>query len=558
MKGSCRFILGTLLCCAAVCAEAPDWVRRGRAADSVYKYYVGRSSASASEQVGFAEATREAYEQAIRENFGFKTRIQSDAYESSSSVLSTKRVQVLSEDTRVYGFEQIDSFAQVRNEKWDVWILYRYPLAEISREKSRLATQAKSLEPEFSEQGSTSNSQRSGVLEVQTKPPGASLFVDGESYGVTPMRLNGVLTPGPHKLRLDHPSYVTVDEKVILVPGQVTKVDKALVPARAKLALTTEPSNANVVVNGRQAGTTPLSDLEVTANEPLKLEITHAEASPFVTTLEVAKDEFNSQHFVLPLKPASLLVRTQPSGAEVSFGPDEKGFSPFGPKTLNSGKVEVSIRKPGFQQETVLVTLRGGEKRVLEISLNPSKNSAEPAVWAEYSQPRDRKKAEESAAIFLSAWVPQFRSASSVYPSVPLTTVGASTTLLFESGWGLEFGYAYGARGVQFADSRLQLTMHRIHLAVPIFFRKRASSHFYLGPEFDFLLGRYQLTFASDGIPRSATTQNQLGYGVIGGYRTWWSGWGLGLRVGLVNQGASSATSGALSYLGGLECFSVF
>ncbi len=558
MNGISRFFFATLVGCAALCAEAPDWVRRGRPADAVYKYYVGRSSSSASEQAGFAEATREAYEQAIRENFGFKTRIQSDAYESSSAVLSTKRVQVLSEDTRVFGFEQIDSFSQVRNEKWDIWILYRYPLAEISREKSRLATQKKGVEAEFSEQGSVSNAQRSGALEIQSKPPGASVFVDGESYGVTPMRLNGVLSLGQHTLKIDHPSYLAVDEKVILVPGQVTKVDKALVPARAKLAVTTEPSNANVVINGKQAGTTPLSDLEVTANEPLKIEITHAEANPFVTTLEVAKDEFNSQNFVLPLKPASLLVRTQPSGAEVSIGGDERGFSPFGPKSLNSGKVEVRIRKQGFQQESVLLTLRGGEKRVLDISLSPAKASSEPAVWAEYSQPRDRKKPDADAAILLSAWLPQFRSASSVYPSIPLATVGVATTLLFESGWGLEFGYAYGARGVQFADSRLQLTMHRIHVAVPIFFRKRASSHFYLGPELDFLLGRYQLTFSSDGIVRSATTQNQLGYGFIGGYRAWWSGWGLGLRVGLVNQGASSATSGALSYLGGLECFAVF
>jgi hypothetical protein len=558
LKGISRFIFGTLLCCASVCAESPDWSRRGRPADSSYKYYVGRSSSASTEQVGFSEATREAYEQAIRENFGFKTRIQSDAYESSSSVLSTKRIQVLSEDIRVFGFEQVDSFSQVRNEKWDVWILYRYPLAEISREKSRLATQKKGAEVEFSEQGSASNSQRSGVLEIQTKPAGASVFVDGESYGVTPMRLNGVLAPGQHTLRLDHPSYAAVDEKVILVPGQVTKVDKTLVPARAKLALTTEPSNANVVINGKQAGTTPLPDLEVTANEPLKLEMTHAEANPFVTTLEVAKDEFNSQHFVLPLKPASLMVRTQPSGAEVSIGQGERGFSPLGPKSLNSGKVEVRIRKPGFQQESISLVLRGGEKRILEISLTPSRPSAEPAVWAEYSQPQDRKKLEAEAAVLLSAWLPQFRSGSSTYPSIPLATVGVSTTLLFESGWGLEFGYAYGARGAQFADSRLLLTMHRIHLAVPIFFRKRASSHFYLGPELDFVLGRYQLTFASDGIQRSATTQNQLGYGFIGGYRSWWAGWGLGLRVGLVNQGASSATSGALSYLGGLECFSVF
>src|SRR5690606_5934964 len=100
--------LRSLVCLAvaASCAMAfgapPEWVARGKAGDATYKYYVGRSSQAANEQQGFNEATREAYEQAIRENFGFQTRIESDAYESSKKSLTTKRIQLLSQDVRVY------------------------------------------------------------------------------------------------------------------------------------------------------------------------------------------------------------------------------------------------------------------------------------------------------------------------------------------------------------------------------------------------------------------------------------------------------------------------
>jgi hypothetical protein len=548
------FTLGTSLF-----GEVPEWARKGKPTDSTYKYYVGRSSGAANEQAGFSEATREAYEQAIRENFGFRTRIQSDAYESSTEVVSTKRVQVLSQDIRVFGFEQVDFYQQIRKDKVDVWVLYRYPLAEISRERSRLAAAREEVAPDFSESGSAAAGQRSGVLEVQTKPAGASVFVDGQSYGVTPLRLRGVLEPGPHTLRVDHPNYMTVDERIVLVPGQVSKVDKTLVPALAKLAITTEPSNANVVINGKQVGVTPVSDLQVTANESLKLEITHAEASPLVTTLEVAKDEFNSKHFVLPLKSASLTLRTQPTGAEVAIDGESVGFSPVGPKALSAGKHELRIRKAGYQEERLNVLLRGGEKRVIDtFALAPSKGTAEPSVWAEYSQPRDRKKIQEEEAVLLSAWVPQFRSSSTDYPSLPLATWGVSTTLLFGKSWGVELGYAYGARGVQYSDARSAVALHRIHFAIPFFFAASTKSHFYVGPEIDFTISRFTLRLTSDTADRALPTQNQFGYGLIGGYRKWWDGWGLGGRLGLVNHGSASVVGGSLSYLGGVECFAIF
>lgn len=382
-KGAYRLSVLFLAAASFAAADAaPEWIRRGRAADSTYKYYVGRSSQAASEQLGFNEATREAYEQAIRENFGFQTRIQSDAYESSKEVISTKRVQVLSQDIRVHGFEQVDAHVTSKSGKYDVWLLYRYPLAEISAEKSRLATSRSAPEQEFSEQGSAAAARKNGILEVRTQPEGASIFVDGESYGITPMRLNGVIASGRHRIRIDHPGYQTVEEDAVLVPGKKLTVEKQLVPALAKLAITSEPSNANVVINGQQVGTTPIASIEAPANKPLKIEISHAETDPLSTEIELSKDEFNSKNFELPLKDATLIVRSTPPGAEVTIDGEAVGRTPTAPKKLRAGKHEVTLNKAGYEENRAEIVLRGGEKRNEIRSLSQRKSGARVPAWA--------------------------------------------------------------------------------------------------------------------------------------------------------------------------------
>ncbi len=526
-------------------SEVPDWVKRGKAGDKTYKYYVGRSSGSGSEQAGIGEATREAYEQAIRENFGFQTRIQTDAYESTKKVVSTKRVQVLSQDIRVYGFEQIDFYSVPNGTKFDVWVLYRYPLAEISREKSRVASARETAAPEFSEQGTDSAGQKSGTLEISTTPAGASIYIDGNAYGVAPMRLRGVVEAGSHQLRLDHPSFETVNEVFVLVPGKTVRVEKTLVPAMAKMSLTSEPPNANVVINGQQMGTTPLPVLEVPANKSLKIELTHAEASPFATEIEVAKDEFNAKHFELPLKNASLIVRTTPPGAEVWIDGERAGYSPAGPKTLSAGKHEVRVRKQGFHWDKRAVVLRGGEKRTLDdFKLVLAKDTKEPAVWAEMTRPAPARRASEETAFLLSFWLPQYRSSTTRAPQVAHASWGMMVTLLATPFLGLEFGYLYGARST--------LKSHRFHFGMPFVFYRSPNQHFYFAGDLDFVFGR----------DTSLTgNQNQTGAGFSLGYRHWWgklSRFGFGFRTGAMSYGDSKNLTGIISYHAGLECLALF
>lgn len=55
-------------------------------------------------------------------------------------------------------------------------------------------------------------------LLVQSLPPGAQIFVDGERRGMTPARIR-IASPGPHRIRLTHPGYRDAAREGQWLPG---------------------------------------------------------------------------------------------------------------------------------------------------------------------------------------------------------------------------------------------------------------------------------------------------------------------------------------------------
>jgi len=62
--------------------------------------------------------------------------------------------------------------------------------------------------------------QPTGTLQVDTAPAGARVYIDGAYYGTTPFRLD--LEPGVHELRLEHPSYPAIAQRIGIAAGRTT------------------------------------------------------------------------------------------------------------------------------------------------------------------------------------------------------------------------------------------------------------------------------------------------------------------------------------------------
>jgi hypothetical protein len=98
-----------------------------------------------------------------------------------------------------------------------------------------------------------------GTLVVQTNPTGASVEIDGQPRGMTPLSLD--LSPGRHTLKLSNEGNVRSMPITIVAGGQVSQLIE--LPRAAsllgELQVRTEPAGAQVTVDGHAYGRSPLT-----------------------------------------------------------------------------------------------------------------------------------------------------------------------------------------------------------------------------------------------------------------------------------------------------------
>jgi serine/threonine protein kinase len=98
-----------------------------------------------------------------------------------------------------------------------------------------------------------------GTLLVQTNPSGASVEIDGQAHGITPLSLD--LSPGRHTLKLANEGNIRSMPITIVAGGQVSQLIE--LPRAAsllgELQVRTEPAGAQVTVDGHAYGRSPLT-----------------------------------------------------------------------------------------------------------------------------------------------------------------------------------------------------------------------------------------------------------------------------------------------------------
>ncbi len=106
---------------------------------------------------------------------------------------------------------------------------------------------------------------RTGSLRVESEPPGATLWVDGEPAGTTPQRIKR-LEAGRHEIRLEYPKHEPYEKEVRIVAGEELTVTAVLTPRPGLLTITSAPPGAEISLDGKIQAKTQWSG-EVAAGE---------------------------------------------------------------------------------------------------------------------------------------------------------------------------------------------------------------------------------------------------------------------------------------------------
>jgi len=199
---------------------------------------------------------------------------------------------------------------------------------------------------------------------------GAGIFIDGQEVGQTPAT-DLEINPGRRSVLIRADNYQDL-ETVFEVDGCSARqaLDLALVPGWSDIAIDSVPRGARLTVNGKSAGSTPLT-IELPAGEH-KLGLTAERFKPWHQVIAVKANQ-PRQLETVQLQPADgiLTVRTNPAGANVMVGSKFAGRTPLKLNLAAQTRHLIHIYKAGYKKANRKIKLTAEESKTLTIALEP-------------------------------------------------------------------------------------------------------------------------------------------------------------------------------------------
>ena len=203
-------------------------------------------------------------------------------------------------------------------------------------------------------------------ITAMAKPEDATVWIDDEPRGSAGEMIE--VLSGKHRLSLRAPGYIeaTIDLSVVAGVHQVLE-PVTLVPAAGVLDLQSNPTAANVTVDGEFMGLTPLS-LELTPAREHRVQVNKVGYSRKSFNLALDKGAIAKRVVTLDPKLGNIAFELTPSNAELFINGRSQGR---GNQALDLAAVEqrVEVRLEGYASQRLRVTPREGLEQVLTVAL---------------------------------------------------------------------------------------------------------------------------------------------------------------------------------------------
>ena len=214
-------------------------------------------------------------------------------------------------------------------------------------------------------------------VEVSTEPSGATIYRGEQELGRTPMSLE--LLEGSHDLILILDGFKAWDGTIIAEPNidqQIPTIQ--LEPANARLLVNTIPRGANVTVNGRYRGQSPVN---LSLSPDINYEIGMSKAGYGVAARKMRLQAAASEEITVDLtaRTGRVTVRSYPSDATVYVDGRSRGT---GTVTLNlsSAPHRIEVRRQGYESYGRSITPRPGYPQTVQIRLRSEEEIRQASI----------------------------------------------------------------------------------------------------------------------------------------------------------------------------------
>jgi Domain of unknown function (DUF4384)/PEGA domain len=210
-----------------------------------------------------------------------------------------------------------------------------------------------------------------GSLNISSNPTGAEAYVDGQFVGYTPVAFG--TRSGSHAVEVRLAGYDTYTTSVNVPGGQTANVNAGLVTTvrNGTVNFTSNPSGAEVYINGQYVGVTPTGSFSYTqGNYTAEFRL----GGYNTVSLSFSVSANSNQTVPANLAPVagSLRVRANVGGAIVFLNGQQAGTIPNGSgelrlNNLPSGTHELVVIAPGFRTFVGDFNVRGGQTTELSV-----------------------------------------------------------------------------------------------------------------------------------------------------------------------------------------------
>lgn len=222
-------------------------------------------------------------------------------------------------------------------------------------------------------------SQNLASISVKANVSEAEVYVNDEKKGNTPVIIRS-LAPGTYVVKVVTPSQQEVVKTVRLEAGKAVNI-MADFQTTGSLSVSSDPGSANITLDGRSIGMTPMVIKDIPAGEHT-LGISKIGYSDISQKVMVKGKEVKEVTVTLSAAVYAVKINSTPDKAEVFWDDASKGITPVTISDVTPGSHKIRISKEGFedQSETIEVKTQVTEKTYrlqaytggLNISTEPS------------------------------------------------------------------------------------------------------------------------------------------------------------------------------------------
>jgi hypothetical protein len=200
-------------------------------------------------------------------------------------------------------------------------------------------------------------------INLETAPSNAVILLDDTQVGVGFYR--GSLRPDrEHRLRIAAEGYAETSLQVQTAPGTAFDHRVSLRPRRGHLRVETDPPGAAVSVDGAAKGQSPItiSDLDVPHAHLIAASMNGHEVAS--RQCMVRADTTSRVMLLLPAHHSTLLLSTDPPGAEIRIDGAVRGRSPLVLSDLDPGPLRLGASLAGYRLADTSLEVREGSQDI--------------------------------------------------------------------------------------------------------------------------------------------------------------------------------------------------